>query len=73
MMRHQSIEWMLHADHTYHEDPLLRLTGDSTMRSVGCELWLFGIDPDAAANRARARGDTILAEAPDKPHGLSES
>jgi hypothetical protein len=72
-MRHQSDEWMLHADHTYHDNPLLRLTGDGTMRGVGCELWPFGIDPDAAANRARARGDTILAEAPDKPRVVSES
>ena len=72
-MRHQSVERMLHVDHTYRDDPLLRLTGDGTMRGVGYELWLFGIDPDAAASRARARGDTILAEAPDKPHVLSES
>ena len=72
-MRHQSDEWMLHADHPYHDNPLPRLTGDGTMRGVGCELWPFGTDPDAAANRARARGDTILVEAPDKSHVLSES
>jgi uncharacterized glyoxalase superfamily protein PhnB len=73
IMRHQDVEWMLHADHTYHDNPLLGLTGDGAMRGVGCELRLYGIDPDAAANRARARGDTILAEAGDKPHGLRES
>jgi catechol 2,3-dioxygenase-like lactoylglutathione lyase family enzyme len=72
IMRHQGIEWMLHADHTYHDNPLLGLTGDGAVRGVGCELRLYGIDPDAAADRARARGDMILAEAADKPHGLRE-
>lgn len=73
IMAHQGTEWMLHADHTYHDNPLLGLTGDAAMRGVGCELRLYGIDPDQAVDRARARGDTILAEATDKPHGLRES
>ena len=73
IMRYQGTEWMLHGDHTYHYNPLLGLTGEGTVRGVGCELRLYGIDPDAAADRARARGDTILAEAADKPHGLRES
>jgi len=73
IMRYQGTEWMLHADHTYHDNPLLGLTGDSAVRGLGCELRLYGVDPDAAADRARARGDTILAEATDKPHGLRES
>jgi catechol 2,3-dioxygenase-like lactoylglutathione lyase family enzyme len=73
IMRYQDTEWMLHGDHTYHDNPLLGLTGDGAVRGVGCELRLYGIDPDAAADRARARGYTILAEAADKPHGLRES
>lgn len=73
IMRHQGTEWMLHGDHTYHDNPLLGLTGDGAMRGVGCELRLYDVDPDAAAERARARGNTILAEAADKPHGLRES
>ncbi len=73
IMAHQCTEWMLHTDHTYHDNPLLGLTGDAAMRGVGCELRLYGIDPDQAVDRARARGDTILAEATDKPHGLRES
>jgi len=73
IMRYQGTEWMLHGDHTYHNNPLLGLTGNGTVRGVGCELRLYGIDPDAAADRARTRGDTILAEAADKPHGLRES
>lgn len=73
IMSHEGTEWMLHADHTYHDNPLLGLTGDSAVRGVGCELRLYGIDPDEAADRARARGYTVLAEAADKPHGLRES
>lgn len=72
IMRHQGSEWMLHGDHTYHDNPLLGLTGDGAMRGVGCELRLYGVDPDQAAERARARGDAVLAEAADKPHGLRE-
>ena len=37
------------------------------------ELRFYGVDPDAAEARARARGDTVLAGAADKPHGLRES
>jgi catechol 2,3-dioxygenase-like lactoylglutathione lyase family enzyme len=63
---------MLHADHTYAEHPLLALTGDGALRGAGVELRLYGIDPDAAEARARARGDAVFAETQDKPHGLRE-
>ena len=65
-------QWMLHADHTYGDHPLLGLTGDGALRGAGAELRLYGIDPDQAEARARARGDHILAPAQDKPHGLRE-
>jgi catechol 2,3-dioxygenase-like lactoylglutathione lyase family enzyme len=63
---------ILHADHSYAEHPLLALTGDGALRGVGVELRLYGIDPDAAEARARARGDAVFAETRDKPHGLRE-
>ena len=63
---------ILHADHSYAEHPLLALTGDGALRGAGVELRLYGIDPDAAEARARARGDTVFAETRDKPHGLRE-
>jgi hypothetical protein len=37
------------------------------------ELRVYGLDPDLAAERARAGGWTVLAGAMDKPHGLRES
>jgi len=66
-------EWMLHADHTYGDHPLLGLTGDGTLRGAGIELRLHGCDPDAAATRAERRGDPVLAPPADKPHGLREA
>jgi catechol 2,3-dioxygenase-like lactoylglutathione lyase family enzyme len=77
VMRHaaadgQAEEWMLHADHTYSDHPLLALTSDHALRGVGIELRLYDHDPDAAEARARARGDHVLAASRDKPHGLRE-
>jgi uncharacterized glyoxalase superfamily protein PhnB len=72
LLRHDGQDIILHADHTYAEHPLLALTGDGALRGVGVELRLYGVDPDAAEARARARGDTVLAETRDKPHGLRE-
>jgi catechol 2,3-dioxygenase-like lactoylglutathione lyase family enzyme len=66
-------EWMLHADHTYGDHPLLGLTGDNALRGVGAELRLHGCDPDAAAAAAERLGFTVLARPADKPHGLREA
>ena len=73
ILGHQGMELMLHADATYHSNPLLGLTGDGAVRGVGVELRLYGIDPDAATKRAQARGDHILQAPTDKPHGLREA
>lgn len=67
-----SYEWMLHADHSFHDHPLLTLTSDGALRGAGIELRLYDHDPDAAEARARARGDYVLAASADKPHGLRE-
>jgi catechol 2,3-dioxygenase-like lactoylglutathione lyase family enzyme len=73
VLRHGGQEWMLHADHTYTENPLLALTGDGALRGAGIELRLYDIDPDAAAARAEAKGYHILQPPKDKPHGLRET
>jgi catechol 2,3-dioxygenase-like lactoylglutathione lyase family enzyme len=72
VLAHGADQWMLHADHCYGEHSLLVLTGDGAIRGVGAELRLYGVDPDAAEARARARGDAVLAASADKPHGLRE-
>ncbi len=73
ILKHQGMELMLHADGTYHSNPLLGLTGDGAVRGVGVELRLYGVDPDVAARRAQIRGDYILQAPTDKPHGLREA
>src|ERR1041384_6570625 len=66
-------EWMLHADGTYHANPLLPLLEDSAVRGLGMEIRLYDCDPDAAVTRAKAHGHHVLQEAIDKPHGLREA
>jgi len=73
ILRHGGMEFMLHSDTTYHSNPLLGLTGDGALRGVGVELRLYEIDPDLAVEKAKARGDHVLQEATDKPHGLREA
>ncbi|MFQ6017444.1 MAG: VOC family protein [Kiloniellaceae bacterium] len=78
VLRHAGHEWMLHADHAYVDEagleaPFLRRLGAAKPRGAGVELRLYGIDPDAAEARARARGDPVLSPSRDKPHGLRES
>ena len=65
-------QWLLHADHTYHSNPLLALTGDGALRGAGAEFHLYGLDPDAAETRARAGGHHVRQEVSNKPHGLRE-
>lgn len=73
VLRREGAEWMLHADHTYGDHPLLALTGDGALRGAGVEIRLHDHDPDGAAAKAEGLGYTVLAAAADKPHGLRES
>ena len=63
----------LHGDHTYSQNPLLGLLPETPPRGAGAEFRLYHTDPDAAVERAKARGAHVLQEASDKPHGLRES
>jgi len=65
-------EFMLHADHTYTDNPLSGVVKGVTGRGAGVELRIYGCDPDAAEKAARAGGWTVLAGSLDKPHGLRE-
>jgi uncharacterized glyoxalase superfamily protein PhnB len=68
-----SAEWMLHADGTYHANPLLPLLDDSAPRGLGAEIRLYDCDPDDAVMRAKKHGHHVLQEASDKLHGLREA
>ena len=65
--------FQLHSDGTYHANPLLGLLPENPPRGAGIEIHLYDTDPDAAVQRAEARGATILQGPTDKPHGLREA
>jgi predicted enzyme related to lactoylglutathione lyase len=65
--------FQLHADGTYHSNPLLGLVPENPPRGGGIEIRLYDSDPDAAVLKAHAFGATILQPATDKPHGLREA
>ena len=72
IVRHGQMMMQLHADATYGAHPLLGIVPETLPRGGGLQLYLFGIDPDAAIARAEARGDVVLEPVRDKPHGLRE-
>ncbi|MGH6718256.1 MAG: VOC family protein [Alphaproteobacteria bacterium] len=67
-----TLEWMVHADHTYASHPLYGALRDDLPRGLGVEIRLHGVDPDGCERRAAAGGHTVLASSADKPHGLRE-
>lgn len=68
------VSWMVHADHTYDQHPLLGDTRAQARRGAGIELRLHGLDPDAAAKRAAEHGFSVLDGPRDQPdHGLRET
>jgi catechol 2,3-dioxygenase-like lactoylglutathione lyase family enzyme len=64
--------WMLHADITYHSNPLVGFVRDVEGRGQGIELRLYDLDPDEAEARANENGYVVLAGSANKPHGLRE-
>lgn len=65
--------FQVHADHTYHSNPLLSLLPEAGARGAGQEIRLYDTDPEAATARAEAAGAMVLSEPEDKPHGLREA
>lgn len=59
----------LHADHTYERMPWAARLREASPRGLGAEIRLLGIDPDAAEERARDGGFTVLVPVRDWPHG----
>jgi len=62
--------FQLHADHTYHSNPLPSLLPQAGNRGAGIELRLYDTDPDACEEKARAFDYVVLRESEDRPHGL---
>lgn len=70
---HDGMLIQIHADGTYGAHPVLGLVPESPPRGGGAQLYLFGVDPDAAVALAEARGDVVAEHPADKPHGLREA
>jgi catechol 2,3-dioxygenase-like lactoylglutathione lyase family enzyme len=73
VLRGYDAEWMLHADHTYQDHPMMGAVSGLECRGGGVELRLHGCDPDRAEAAARAHDHPVLDGATDKPHGLREA
>ncbi|HEU4760613.1 MAG TPA: VOC family protein, partial [Dehalococcoidia bacterium] len=65
--------FMLHADHTYEAHPWHDALVAGKARGLGAEIRLFGVDPDALAERARRAGAPVLLPPTDKGHGWRET
>lgn len=64
--------FMLHADHSFLDNPMTGVIAGAETRGAGIELRLYGADPDAVEKKAAALGHIVLAGSIDKPHGLRE-
>jgi hypothetical protein len=64
--------FMLHADHSYSDNPMRGTVAGAEVRGAGLEIRLYGSDPDAVEALARKHEHIVLSGAVDKPHGLRE-
>jgi len=68
----QGSVFMLHADHSYSDNPMAGLIDGAEQRGTGMEIRIYGLDPDMAEAKAREHDYHVLAGSLDKPHGLRE-
>ena len=71
IIRHGDMLLQLHSDATFRAHPLLGLLPEAPPRGAGVQIYLLGVDPDAAV--ARANPGQVLEAPTDKPHGLREA
>ena len=71
IVAHGGMVMQIHADATFGAHPVLGLVPELPPRGAGAQIYLFGIDPDAAV--ARAPRDAVIEPPADKPHGLREA
>jgi len=65
----EGMRLQLHADHTYARMPWAARLREDSRRGLGAEIRILGVDPDAAAKRARDGGFMVLVPVRDWPHG----
>ena len=64
--------FQLHADSTYHNNPLPSILPENGARGAGIEIRLYNSNPDDAERLARKYDYTVLQACINKPHGLRE-
>ena len=64
--------FMLHADHSYSDNPMAGVVEGVEFRGTGLEIRIYGLDPDLVEEQAHTHGHHVLAGSLDKPHGLRE-
>jgi len=62
--------FMLHADHSYSDNPIAGVISGVEQRGTGIEIRVYGLDPDIGEAWARRHGHDVFAGSLDKPHGL---
>jgi uncharacterized glyoxalase superfamily protein PhnB len=70
-LRILGIELMLHADHTYEDNPWSAGLRDGQTRGLGAELRLLGLNPEEVAERARGM-NALFKEISVRGHGWRE-
>ena len=73
LVDHDGELFQLHSDASFGTHPALGLIPEAGPRGAAVQLYLFGLDPDAAAARAPEVGGTVIEPPTDKPHGLREA
>ncbi|WP_439136515.1 VOC family protein [Roseicyclus sp.] len=73
ILRHGDMLMQIHSDAAFARHPLPGLIPENPPRGGGVQIYLFGVDPDAAVARAEAVGHVVRERATDKPHGLREA
>ena len=73
LARHGAVLIQLHRDATFARHPLHALLPEAPPRGTGVQVYLFGIDPDAACAKAGEAGGVVIERPADKPHGLREA
>jgi predicted enzyme related to lactoylglutathione lyase len=73
LVAHGGMMMQLHRDTTFAAHPLHALLPEGGLRGAGLQIYLFGVDPDAAAARAAAAGGMVIEPPATKPHGLREA
>lgn len=73
IVAHDGMVFQVHSDAAFGPHPLFALVPATPPRAGGAQFYLFGVDPDLAAQRAEAAGGMVVEAPTEKAHGLREA